>query len=200
MADNIYACSRCSKRFRVDGFKTNRLGERHKTCIECSQRNARDRVRKQCVHKRVRAQCLDCDGSSICEHKRQRAQCVDCDGSAICEHKRQRIKCVDCGGSGTCEHKRQRRSCRICEDPAFFLESYISQAKCTKDWSRTPPGLDFTTLELLLHILPQFTPGMTLEQHNWRIDFVVPLGEGKPTHDIRIERMRLPNIKISPRE
>jgi hypothetical protein len=200
MADNIYACSRCRKRFRADGFKTNRLGERHKTCIECSQRKARDHIRTQCEHKRRRAQCIDCDGSAICEHKRQRASCYDCGGSATCEHKRQRNLCIDCGGSSTCEHKRQRRSCFICEDPAYYIEHCISRARWTKDWAQTPPGLDFTAVELLLHILPQFTPGMTLEQRNWRIAFVVPLDEGKPTHDIRLERMRLPNIKITPLE
>jgi hypothetical protein len=251
MAD-IYACSGCHKRFHAEGFKSNRLGERHKTCIECSQRRTRARTlcehkrvpaqcvdcngsaicehkrrRAQCVdcngssicaHKRQRAKCLDCNGSSICEHKRRRAQCVDCNGSAICAHKRQRAKCVDCGGSSTCEHKRQRhncvdcggsstcehkrqrRSCRVCADPDGCIEGWFRYALSEGDLWTAPPWLDFTALELLNHIHPLLPPGTTLGQRTWRIDFVVPIAEGLPTHTIRLERMRLPNIKITPRE
>jgi hypothetical protein len=70
----------------------------------------------------------------------------------------------------------------------------------TADLWTVPTGFDFTALDMIHHIHPLLAPGMTLEKRNWRIDFLVPIDEGTPTHDIRLERMRLPNIKITPRE
>jgi hypothetical protein len=60
--------------------------------------------------------------------------------------------------------------------------------------------LDFTAGQLLRHLAQFFTAEMTAESDNWRIAFVVPLGEGEQSHDIRLERMRLLNITIAPRD
>ena len=43
----IFACSGCHKKFYADGFKINRLGLRHKTCLECSARALAKQARIQ---------------------------------------------------------------------------------------------------------------------------------------------------------
>ena len=45
--DDTKQCSRCHKRFFEDGFKVNRFGHRHKTCLECSKGARHNKVSRR---------------------------------------------------------------------------------------------------------------------------------------------------------
>jgi hypothetical protein len=81
------------------GYKTDKLGRRNLTCLECASRT------KRRPKNRI-----------ICAHGHQLAFCSTCPrgGGAFCEHGSIRHRCFRCGGAGICEHKRQRRRCKFC--------------------------------------------------------------------------------------
>jgi hypothetical protein len=188
---DIFACTRCRKRFRADGFSVKRLGERSKTCLECCARAKVEYARNRCEHGGRRTQCRDCGGAAICEHGRRRTRCRDCGGVGICEHGRQRAQCRDCGGAGICEHGRQRGQCRGC-DMDGFIASRLATRMCVvlgaeRGERSTVDVLGCTIPEFRAHLEAQFRPGMTWETYGrgdggcWEIDHVVLLKYGNPS-------------------
>ena len=64
----LYSCSRCHKKYYLDGFKTNRLGIRNKTCIQCGEKrknNIKKCEPKKCEHNREKRRCKECGGSQF---------------------------------------------------------------------------------------------------------------------------------------
>jgi hypothetical protein len=168
---DVFACTGCKKRFRVDGFRVNRLGERAKTCLECCVRSKADYARKRCGHGRERIRCRDCGGAGICEHGRQRPSCHDC------------------GGVSICEHGRQRAHCRVCDIAGVIAGNVSSRMWTVLGGERGERSvvdvLGCTIIEFRAHLEAQFQPGMTWETYGrdgcWEIDHVVPLKYANPS-------------------
>ena len=72
----LVQCTQCKKRFLDDGFKTDRLGRRLKTCLECNSRSKAYREACKCSHGRRRALCKQ--GCGMCEHGKQKHVCPEC--------------------------------------------------------------------------------------------------------------------------
>ena len=72
------------------------------------------RVRKKCVHGKLKSRCKDCKGSEICDHGRRKSICKACGGSGICEHGKRKSRCKECVGSEICDHGRRKSRCKDC--------------------------------------------------------------------------------------
>ena len=107
-------CNRCKVNMTFDKFKKKRDDTYMKLCIECNEKNVKNKNENKCEHGRRKSSCKECGGVSICEHNRQKSSCKECGGSSICEHNRQKSSCKECGGYSICEHNRQKSSCKEC--------------------------------------------------------------------------------------
>ena len=202
----VYSCSRCHKKFYLNGFKINRLGVRNKSCIECSKRGIKSRENNKCEHKKRKNECKECGGSQICEHKKIRSQCKECEGGSICIHQRRRSQCKECEGGSICEHKRIRSHCFKC-DPCSALWARASCRIIRAIGSELRAG---RTTEQLLgcdkqtffnHIESLFKEGMSWNNIELiDIDHVVPIkykgADGmQPTLNEMIQRFHYQNCQ-----
>ena len=85
------------------------------------------KIRKKCIHYKLKWHCAICNPKAFCEHGKRRYQCPKCKGAGFCKHGTLRYYCKKCEGGGICEHGKQRRQCEIC-DPDSYLAQKIRTA------------------------------------------------------------------------
>lgn len=147
--------------------------QRRSSCFEClkcsvvyqhehpeSKNNNNTECATLCEHKRVQADCRDCDLEelSICKHQRKRSQCPECtdpalldssnikDGgprdSVTCKHNPQRRECNECSSSSICEHKLQTALCKDCSESHTdeYTNLALSDGSSPSRWSALDDG------------------------------------------------------------
>ena len=111
-----------------------------KTCSACKETKCISlyyKGKNQCKecysHKKIKAQCRECDGGAYCSHNKIKTTCRECRGSAFCSHNVQKSQCRECGGSAYCSHNVQKAQCRKCCGSAFCkhnIQKYTCRDCC----------------------------------------------------------------------
>jgi len=189
--EQIIKCAKCNAGRTPDEYKLNRHGLPLKTCMQCNERRMPP---QRCVHKRIKATCVECKGVSICDHLKQRSRCAICIADRppkidrTCTHGYSRYSaCPTCDPGGVLAAK-VKNHIIYAIDLVHHQDDYVEHLGC-----------DIGTFRL--HIEKQFTEGMNwCNRGLWHFDHIIaikaPNANGDPpTIDDVIPRLHYTNLQ-----
>jgi hypothetical protein len=135
-----------------------------------------------CIHNRQKAQCIDCNGTSICEHKRVKFRCKDCGGNGICKHNKRKTYCKECGGGSIfCKHDIIKYRCKQCKGSEICnhgnrkqfckecMGSQICIHKRRKDYCKECKGSQICIHNKQKYICVECNGSQTCEHKKWKV-------------------------------
>jgi len=192
-------CTACKKKFYEDGFKTNRLGRRLKTCLEC---NARDRVRHERFKNRHPNRCSRCsrcnepyepDPEGPIFNGRPLQTCESCRwvcehgnrGSKECGHCTERVRARrnELRRLNICAHARRKDRCMLCSPVDALAAAVRGRSTQALKRDKKNHSLEFLGCNVAAfrsHIEAQFQDGMSWDNYGngagkWNIDHITPI-------------------------